>query len=81
MTVKFSDPSFQKVCETVIERHGGKVATLTAHGMLLCPMAPETLAAFRESVANDERRIAAMKDMLALCDMASRFGYTMVEVP
>lgn len=79
MAVKFTDPSFQKVCETVIERHGGNVSTLTAAGMLLCPMAPETLAAFRENLANEEKRIAAMKDMLALCDMASRFGYTMVE--
>ena len=79
MAVNFTDPSFQKVCETVIERHGGNVATLTAHGMLLCPMAPETLEAFRENVRNEEKRIAAIKDMLALCDMASRFGYTMVE--
>ena len=79
MAVKFTDPSFQKVCETVIERHGGNVATLTAAGMLISPMEPETLAAFRRNLEAEEKRIAGLRDMLALCDMASRFGYTMVE--
>ncbi len=79
----FNNPAVQTIAKAVVAKHGGNTIFLSvpSTGIILTGcMSPELIASF-ESIAKEcEAKAAAIRDVLAVCQLAKAMGSETIEV-